>query len=69
LTALTIGKHHCGDLYAKAFHKLGRIHEQQGNLTQAAESYETFLDLWKDADPGLIEVDDARQRLETLAVN
>ena len=39
---------------------------QKGYLPEAIEHYEKFLDLWKDADPAIAEVEDARQRLARL---
>jgi len=64
--SLTSGRQAFGDLYAKSFYMLGKIYEQQDNKTKAIENYEKFLDLWKNADPGLIEVEDARKRLAGL---
>ena len=67
MTSLTTGRYRDGHIYAKSFYMLGKIHEQLGNTAKAIEHYEKFLDLWKDADPGITEVDDARKRMAGLA--
>jgi serine/threonine protein kinase/tetratricopeptide (TPR) repeat protein len=66
ITQLTTGRLAYGDIYAKSFYMLGKIHEQKAERTLAAENYQKFLDLWKDADPGQPEVEDARKRLAGL---
>ena len=42
------------------------ILQKKFNESTAIEHYEKFLSLWKDADPGIAEVEDARKRLEEL---
>ena len=37
--------------FVKSFYMLGKIHEQQGDISKAIEHYEKFVDLWNDADP------------------
>jgi len=66
ITALTTGRLPFGDVYAKSFYMLGRIYEQKGLKGKAIEHYEKFLDLWKNADPGIVEVEDARERVAGL---
>jgi len=66
ITLLTLGREEYGDLYTKSFYMLGNIYEEQGNSLKAKEHYEKFLDLWKDADPGITELRDAKKRLAEL---
>jgi len=66
ITFLTSGRLYWGDIYAKAFYMLGKIYQQHSDTAKAIEHYEKFLDLWKDADPGIAEVEDAKKRLAGL---
>jgi len=63
ITALNNGRLDAGDIYARSFYRLGQIYEKLGDKVRAQESYGKFLELWKDADPGLAGVADARARL------
>jgi serine/threonine protein kinase/Tfp pilus assembly protein PilF len=66
IAPLTRGRIAYAYTYAKSFYMLGKIYEQQGDTTKAIERYEKFLSLWKDTDPGMAEVGDARERLARL---
>jgi tetratricopeptide (TPR) repeat protein len=66
ITLLTSGRLNHGDIYAKAFYALGKIAEQSGDKVEARGRYRKFLALWKDADPGLPEVEDVVKRLAGL---
>ncbi len=65
-TLLTTGRLWNGDTYAKSFYMLGKIFEEQGLKAKAIEHYQKFLSLWKDADPGIVEVENAKKRLAGL---
>ncbi len=45
---------------------LAQAYEQSGWADKAIAEYEKFLEIWKDADPGLETVEDARKRLARL---
>ncbi len=68
ITQLTIGRYYWAGIYAKSYYMLGKIHEQQGDSAKAIEHYEKFLSLWKDYDPGIAEVEDARTRVASLQI-
>jgi len=50
----------------KARYYLAKAYEQLGQQEKAIDRYEEFLDIWKDADEGIKEVEDAGVRLEVL---
>ena len=66
ITNLTTGRAWNGDIYAKSFYMLGKICQEKGWKGKAIEHYEKFLDLWKNADPGITEVEDAKERAAGL---
>ena len=66
IQSLPLVRLQCGDVYAVSFYWLGRIAEKEGNKAEAAVNYWKFLDLWKNADPGLPEVEDAKKRVAGL---
>ena len=56
-------------VYVTGFYELGRICQDMALADKARENYRKFLDLWKDADPDISDLRDARIRLAGLKGN
>ncbi len=57
-----------GIFAAKAHYWSGLTYEKLELDDKAVTQYEKFLELWKNADPGVNEIDDARKRLAQLKI-
>ena len=57
---------HLGIWSVKAYYHLGLAYEATCRDVKAKEYYSQFLDTWKDADEGIEEIEDARERLRRL---
>ncbi len=53
----------------KAYYLLGLAYERSGWKSKAIAQYEEFLDIWKNADAGISEVADAKERLKKLKIS
>ncbi|TET65794.1 MAG: tetratricopeptide repeat protein, partial [Candidatus Aminicenantes bacterium] len=53
-------------IHPKYHYRLAKLYEEKGWEGKAIEFYEKFLLFWKDADPGIAEVEDAKKRLTGL---
>ena len=63
---LTIGRLRWGDIYARSYYWLGKIYQATAMKEEAVKCYQQFLQLWKNADPGIAELKDARTQLALL---
>jgi TolB-like protein/Tfp pilus assembly protein PilF len=55
-------------MWAKRHYKMASAYEKMNDLARAKKEYESFLRLWKDADPDIPEITDAKKRLDALRI-
>jgi len=66
IISLTTGRQFYGDIYAKSFYRLGKISQKRKMRDQAINYYKKFLEIWRDADPNISELEDANFELISL---
>jgi tetratricopeptide (TPR) repeat protein len=54
------------EYWIRAHFELGKIYDEKGDAQRAINYYQRFLDIFKDADPGLPNVEEAKKRLAGL---
>jgi eukaryotic-like serine/threonine-protein kinase len=54
-------------IHPKYYYQLALLYEKKGIKEEAIKYYNRFLEFWKDADPGLSEIIDAKKQLKKLS--
>ena len=65
IISLTTGRLSAGDAYARSLYRLGIICQEKKEPEKAREYFQRFLDVLRNADAGLPDVEDARKRLDS----
>ena len=66
ILALTTGRLRWGDIYARSHFRLGLLLQKRNSPAEAVSHFEKFLEIWKNADPGLPEIDNAKKQIALL---
>jgi tetratricopeptide (TPR) repeat protein len=65
--SLTTGYLAAGDAYARSLYQLGRIYQEKNEPENARKYFQRFLNVFRNADPDLPAVEDARKRLASVS--